>query len=53
VLVTVLRSAVLKLDQVIAWLRQLESHLRVKDAVYLQVELDQFFVLHCVQLSLL
>ena len=38
-LYTVLRSAALKLDQLIIWLKQLESHQRVKEALYLQVEL--------------
>jgi len=40
VLVTVLRTAVSKLNQVIVWLRQLEAHQRVKEALYLQVQLQ-------------
>jgi len=38
VLVAVLHSAVSKLDQALIWLRQLESHQRVKQTLYLQVE---------------
>jgi len=37
----VLRCVVSTLDQVIAWLRKLESHQRLKQALYLQVHLLQ------------
>jgi len=43
VFVAVLQSAVLKLNQLIIWLKQLESHQRVKEALYLQVQLQWAF----------
>ena len=41
----VLRCVVSTLDQVIAWLRKLESHQRLKQALYLQVHLLQWIEL--------